>query len=61
MLVNVNATLLNWEMKIPDSYKTEHESYTLNILKSPNANEGINVTIYAKYYPGYVRALDSLF
>ena len=48
-------------MKIPDGYLSEHESYTLSIEKSPSANEGINVTISAKYYPGYVWAIDSLF
>ena len=54
ILINVNATLQNFEMKIPDGYLTEHESYSLSIEKSPSANEGINVTISAKYYPGYV-------
>ena len=54
ILVNVNATLQNFEQKIPDTYSSEHESYTLNIQKSTNANEGIQVSITAKYYPGYV-------
>jgi hypothetical protein len=54
VLVNVNATLKNFEMKIPDKYKKEHESYSLNISKSQGANEGIVAHISADYYPGYV-------
>lgn len=60
-LVNVNATLLNVTHMIPDEYNTEHEYYELIIKKSANANEGIEVVLNAKFYPGFVRGLDSLF
>ena len=60
-LVKVTATLQFNESYIPDGYKTEHEAYSLNIRMSDIPNEGIVADLQAKYYPGYVRGLDSLF
>ena len=61
MPVTVQISVSDATEKIPKGWDVEHESYTVEVLKSNSANIGIECRVNASYWPGVVRGLDSLF